>query len=432
MDTFFSWVTISSYTGHFWWTFIQAILIVPIMFYTFCWYFYEFGPKHCKRSLIDILKNSVPGIEFEGRIGESDDFDSLRRCFNHNIIARQFAQTKWLALKCSTKSVVSLVHDCPSSNIDSTAPKLHGYKRYFTMNNESMGKKISESKHIMPITLYFTIHHFSSPEFVFSELHWIPPKVIITSILVRIIITGIFGIITIQTYWHIMKKVCVDRIKSLIRRQTVKPIEADLTINTSYHNYMDDHAFCSWIIGLCDAIQSMASQLHALPTWIPTQMPTWSNVVSFNTFIAKFLHLNARFSCGKNFLKQFSWILSWILRKVGQATHIFSICRNESTFQGITILVYSTLMNSSLLNPLIPFDTDSLFCICNNSATGHICNDRILFSGELVPTIYEVGSATGTLTPNLMGLVVLCLTDKPIGALPGCDYVLMRMVIQII
>jgi hypothetical protein len=54
---------------------------------------------------------------------------------------------------------------------------------------------------------------------------------------------------------------------------------------------------------------------------------------------------------------------------------------------------------------------DSLFWICNNSATGHKCNYRTFSSGELVPSVYEVGLATGTSTPNLMGLVVLCLTD---------------------
>jgi hypothetical protein len=112
--------------------------------------------------------------------------------------------------------VVSLVHDCPSSNIDSTAPKIHGYKMYFTMNNESMGKQISESKHGIWITSYFAICHFLSPEFVFLELPRKPPKGVVTSILVQIVITGIFGIIAIQTYRRIMKQVCVDRIKSLI------------------------------------------------------------------------------------------------------------------------------------------------------------------------------------------------------------------------
>jgi hypothetical protein len=112
------------------------------MFYAFFWYVYKFGPKHCKGSLIDILKNPIPGIEFEGHIGESEDFDSLQcRHFDPNIIAHQDAQTKWLALKHSTKSVVSLVHDCPSLNIDSMAPQIHGYETYFTMNGESMGKQ---------------------------------------------------------------------------------------------------------------------------------------------------------------------------------------------------------------------------------------------------------------------------------------------------
>jgi hypothetical protein len=53
------------------------------------------------------------------------------------------------------------------------------------------------------------------------------------------------------------------------------------------------------------------------------------------------------------------------------------------------------------------FDTDSSFWVCDNSATGHICNDKSLFSGELVPSIYIVGAATGTSEPTLMGTVVL-------------------------
>ena len=74
---FISWIAISSYTGRFWWPILQVIFVVPITLYTFFWSVYDFGPKHCKRSLFDILRNPVPGIEFEGRPGESDDFDSL-------------------------------------------------------------------------------------------------------------------------------------------------------------------------------------------------------------------------------------------------------------------------------------------------------------------------------------------------------------------
>jgi hypothetical protein len=40
-----------------------------------------------------------------------------------------------------------------------------------------------------------------------------------------------------------------------------------------------------------------------------------------------------------------------------------------------------------------------------------IFNDKSLFSGELVPSIYVVGAATGTSEPTLMGTVILCTTD---------------------
>ena len=92
-----------SYTGRFWLAILRWIFIVPIILFTFFWNIYNFGPKHRKRSLFEILCNPVPGIEFEGRINESDDFDSLkRRRFNHNIISRRIARDKHLAAKRAT------------------------------------------------------------------------------------------------------------------------------------------------------------------------------------------------------------------------------------------------------------------------------------------------------------------------------------------
>jgi hypothetical protein len=77
VDIFLSRIAILSYAGWFWWSIIQVVFIVPIMFYTFFWGIYDFRPKHCKQSFLDILKNPVPGVEFEGLIGELDDFNSL-------------------------------------------------------------------------------------------------------------------------------------------------------------------------------------------------------------------------------------------------------------------------------------------------------------------------------------------------------------------
>ena len=53
------------------------------------------------------------------------------------------------------------------------------------------------------------------------------------------------------------------------------------------------------------------------------------------------------------------------------------------------------------------FDTDSSFWVCDNAATGHICRDKSLFSGDLVPLIYEVSTANGIDSPTLMGTIIL-------------------------
>jgi hypothetical protein len=71
----------------------------------------------------------------------------------------------------------------------------------------------------------------------------------------------------------------------------------------------------------------------------------------------------------------------------------------------------SLILTQACASKMIPFDTDSSFLVCNKSATGHICNDKSLFSGELVPSIYVVGAATGTSKPTLMGTVIVCTTD---------------------
>ncbi len=56
---------------------------------------------------------------------------------------------------------------------------------------------------------------------------------------------------------------------------------------------------------------------------------------------------------------------------------------------------------------MISFDTDSSFWVWDNAAMGHICKDKSLFSGDLVPSIYEVSTANGIDSPSLMGTVIL-------------------------
>ncbi len=76
-----------------------------------------------------------------------------------------------------------------------------------------------------------------------------------------------------------------------------------------------------------------------------------------------------------------------------------------------TVIVHTMMADLLTLDPLSSFNMDLSFWVCDNSATGHICNNKILFTDELVPSIFEVGSATGISTPTLMGTVTLRITD---------------------
>ena len=196
---FLTWKFVISYTGRFWLSILQWIFIVPIVLFTFFQEVYNFGPKHRQRSFIDILLNPVPGIEFEGRISESKDFDSLkRRRFNHNLVAQRIARNARLSAKRTTRSSVSVIHDCPMAIMSPIAPKIHGYQTYATFHDTSMEHEVMDSEMSMPMTLYFAINAFSCPEIVFSKLPWRPPKGFIISALAMTLTVSIFSVLTIR------------------------------------------------------------------------------------------------------------------------------------------------------------------------------------------------------------------------------------------
>ena len=327
---FLLWLFFHSYTGRFWLAILRWIFTVPIILFTFFRNIYNFGPKHRKRSLLEILRNPVPGIEFEGRINESDDFDSLkRRRFNHNLISRRISRNKHWAARRTMRSSRVIVHDCPLSYIDARAPKLHGYETYTTFHDTSMEQDITASSHSMPMTLNFAIHEFSCPEIVFLSLPRRPPDGFITSFMVSLLITTIFTIITTRTCLSLSyrRMVCLTR-PILLER---------------YHKIL----------------REAPMQIHRILREIPNR-----------------LDLILR--------ELFRWILQ---------TLMFSANRTRLV---VFTTIPSATMDQIYANATSFFDTDSSFWVCDNSATGHICNDKSLFSGELVPSIYIVGAATGT------------------------------------
>ncbi len=203
---FLFWMFITSYLGCFWWSILHWIFISLVVLFTFFWSVYTFGPQHCKGSLIEILCNPVPNIEFKGWINKSNDFDSLTQwCFNHNLISWCIARDKHLAAKWVTQSSTVIVHDCPLSNIDARAPKLHGYQTYATFHNTSMEQDVTASSQSMPMTLDFAILELSCPGIVFLSLPRCPPDGFITSFEVSILISTIIAIITHDTHMLIIK-----------------------------------------------------------------------------------------------------------------------------------------------------------------------------------------------------------------------------------
>jgi hypothetical protein len=110
-------------------------------------------------------------------------------------------------------------------------------------------------------------------------------------------------------------------------------------------------------------------------------------------------------------LRETSRKLYLILRELFRWTpQMLMFSANRTRKVGFTTIPSSTMIQI-YANATSFFDTDSSFWVCDNSATGHICNDKSLFSGELVPSIYTVGAATGTSEPTLIGTVILRLTD---------------------
>ncbi len=82
-------------------------------------------------------------------------------------------------------------------------------------------------------------------------------------------------------------------------------------------------------------------------------------------------------------------------------------------FHSVTWIHYTYVLTltQAHANTMSSFNTDLSFWVCNNLATGHICNDKAFFQGKLVPSIYIVGAATGLSEPSLMGTVLLKVMD---------------------
>jgi hypothetical protein len=221
-----------------------------------------------------------------------------------------------------------------------------------------------------------------------------PPKGIITHILLSTLITAIFGIITLRTCVSLTEQKLVAEIRAV--RWTDRLIRSeDSHLPT---NDVMPIPHLSWNDGMRNYIKSIVSILRQ------------SLNLGFH-FVTSLAAGEMTFSIARKYLIYLWSEIFMFLREFRKWLHNFFVRRTTECVHAFTVLAHTTMADISNLDPLFSFDTDSSFWVCNNSATGHICNNKELFTDELVPSIYEVGSATGISTPTLMGTVTLRITD---------------------
>jgi hypothetical protein len=133
-------------------------------------------------------------------------------------------------------------------------------------------------------------------------------------------------------------------------------------------------------------IKSIASILQQLPSW------AWDFVTIMATIEISIP--NAIRSCAK-LCQQISCIRVKFLREIGKVLHTFFIERTFTSVHAFTVFAHLTIADLTDFDPLSSFDTDSSSWVCDNLATGHICNNKALFADELVPSIFQVGSQLG-------------------------------------
>jgi hypothetical protein len=295
------------------------------------------------------------------------------------------------------------------AHINKAAPVLSGYQTYATFHKTSMGDDVFKLEYNMPMTLYLAICKYSCPENVFSLLpRWLPDGIIMAFVIL-VFIGSIFDIIAKHTCFNIsiysVWKSLVAEIKATIRH-TDKAIDFAIA---------DNNIRYPWHDGFQNLVQSIALTLCQSPTTIPTAIPRFTRAIMFRVHFfclaTRILIADTVFSC-KFMIQSISLVLResvQLLRELLKHLRIILLCDTIHTLNGFTTFAYSTLA-SVHENTMTSFDTDSSFWACDNLATGHICNDRTLFIGNLVPSIYIVRAATGTSEPTLMGMVQLRIT----------------------
>ncbi len=228
------------------------------------------------------------------------------------------------------------------------APKLYGYQTYTTFHDTFMEDQVIDSEKSMPMTLYFAILQILMSRDCLSKLPRCPPNRFITLTFAMALIFSIFSVSTICT----CSRLCFTQLRHIKITHTI---------------------LRETLCRPCLVLRELSQKITLRDT-------------------LKKIYLIPR---------ELAWKLIRISTLEASITRLLGLTTPPSS-----------ILTQAFASEVIPFNTVSSFWVCNNLATGHICNIKSLFSGEMVPSIYIVGAATGKTEPTLMGAVVLRTTDN--------------------
>jgi hypothetical protein len=214
-----------------------------------------------------------------------------------------------------------------------------------------MEQKVTESKHSMPMTLYFAICKYSCPEIVFSLLLKQPPDGIITVFIISALIGSIFSIMMIQTCINIsiysVQEFLVAEIKATVWH-IGRPIA--LATRDNHMNALDANVDqYPWHYGFQCIIESMTSMLRQSPTTIPSLSRTVMCWLHFFCVAVRILITNLILSC-KIMIQRISFFGKQLLRESVRLLReflkhfwIISVQNTMHTLNGFITFAYSTL-----------------------------------------------------------------------------------------
>ena len=312
------------------------------------------------------------------------------------------------------------------------------YSSFYTPHAGFFGAGPMEANQEMRLTIYFAINAFSPPQIFFIPQPKRPPDGWITDALMKSTIMAIFGIIILKylckLYAFIWLRYCRRATKRLLDKEWFKlalrlgamatpstfacPFKASQGMSLCYSQLVTPNNITIQdlleLLTIQDDFES-EEQYHdakngfeynqfffdAMDGHTKQQLLLTNDKVSVETEQKKKNSLADE----QNYKVLFDYEHKDKASSADEQKNQVSRWLSHALVTALATSDKDTGGSSSVAT----FDSASSFWVCDNSATGHVCNSKSMYHGPMVPSIYAISTATGCSDELLMGTVVLTL-----------------------